>query len=486
MALDETATAEWKRRAAAATGTVLPIVRVGEAGAELLRQKARPVRHANRRLRALVADMWATMYRANGVGLAAPQVGVGQRVLVADGGRQFCALVNPEVVAASGSQIEPLESCLSIPELSGEVERAEHIRVRGTDPNGREVWVEASGFFARVLQHEIDHLDGVLFTDRARRIVRPQPETKLRVVFLGSSDFGARVLAACLDADVVPRLVVTRPDRPSGRGLRLVPTPVRAAAEEAGIAVATPASARDPALAARVAELRPDVLVTAAYGLIVPDALLQLPRLGPVNVHPSLLPLYRGPDPIRRALWNGERETGVTIQRMAREVDAGDILVQERVEIGADEDGGALAARLAEVAGRLLLAALRGLATGTAEPRPQDHARATHAPKILPGDEIADFGLPAAALACRLRALAPRPGLRTPGGLKLLRATAVPADGGTPGTVLALRPGEGVVVAAGEGALLLREVQPAGGRAMPALDYAHGRRLQPGGGLDGH
>jgi methionyl-tRNA formyltransferase len=483
--LDETATAEWKRRAQAAEGSVLPIVRVGDPGAEVLRQKARPVRHANRRVRALVADMWATMYGANGVGLAAPQVGVSQRILVADAGDRFCALLNPEIVAASGRQLEPLESCLSIPELSGEVERAERVRVRGLDPNGREVWVEAEGFFARVLQHEIDHLDGVLFTDRARRIVRPQPETKLRTVFLGTSDFGARVLAACLEGDVVPRLVVTRPDRPAGRGLRLRPSPVRAAAEGAGLEVVAPASARDPALAEALAAVRPDVLVTAAYGQIVPDALLSLPRLGAVNVHPSLLPLYRGPDPIRRALWNGERETGVTIQRMAREVDAGDVLLQERLAIEPDMDGGSLAARLADLAGPLLLRALRQLATGTAEPRPQDHARATFAPKILPEEEVADLALPAATLACRVRALAPRPGLRTRGGLKILRAAAVPGGPGAPGTVLGFEPGQGILVATGEGALLVREVQAPGGRPMGALDYARGRRLQPGASLDG-
>ncbi len=489
--MDEAALAEWKRRAEAVSGHALPVVVVDGPGHEVLRQKAKTVKHANRKVRDLIRDMWATMYEHNGVGLAAPQVGVSQRIMVVDAGLRAVALLNPEIVAASGSQTEPLEGCLSIPELSGEVERAQEVRVRGLDPDGREVWLDASGFFARVLQHEVDHLDGVLFTDRARRLVRPHPETKLKVVFLGTSAFGAEVLAGCLEADVRPVLVVTRPDRPAGRGLEMRASPVRTAAQDAGLDVATPESAREAALRERIAGLEPDVLVTAAYGQIVPEALLRVPRLGSVNVHPSLLPLYRGPDPIRRALWNGEVETAVTIQRMVREVDAGDILLQERVAIGADEDGGALAARLAALGGRLLVRALRQLATDKAEPRPQDHARATMAPKITPDEEIVDFGLPADAIACRVRALAPRPGLRTRGGLKLLRAAAVPADAeagpardADPGMVTDLRPGEGLVVATGAGRLLVREVQPAGGRAMDALAYARGRRLEPGGSLE--
>ena len=480
--MDAAAREAWKRRAAQAAGEVLTVLRIDEPGHEILRQKARPVRHPNRRLRQLVERMWTTMYRHNGVGLAAPQVGIGQRVLVVDAGDRFCALLNPEIVAASGSQTEPLEGCLSIPDLTGEVERASSVRIRGLAPNGRETWIDASGYFARVLQHEIDHLDGVLFTDRARRIVRASPESKLKVVFFGTSAFGAEVLRVALDADVVPLLVVTPPDRPAGRGLELRPSPVRAAAAAAELEVATPERARDADLAARLTALNPGVLITAAYGQIIPDQVLEIPRLGAVNVHPSLLPLYRGPDPIRRALWHGEAETGVTIQFMSRQVDAGDILVQERVEIAADEDGGALAARLSRLGGRLLLRALRQLATGAAARQAQDHAAATHAPKISPEEELADFGLPAEVLARRVRALAPRPGLRTAGGLKLLRAAALAeeAAGRQPGTLLAIRPGEGLAVATGSGLLLLREVQPAGGRPMDALAYANGRRLQPG------
>jgi len=480
--LNKEALAAWEQRAGDEHAEALPVVKVDGPGHEVLRQKAKAVRHVNRRVRELIARMRATMYRESGVGLAAPQVGVSARVIVVDAGDRHCDLINPEIVSAEGSQTTPMEGCLSVPDLAGEVERAEHVRVRGLDAEGREVWIDGAGYFARVLQHEIDHLDGVLFTDRARRIVRAGPETKLDVVFMGTSEFGAEVLRVCLEGEVTPELVVTQPDRPAGRGLRLRPSPVRLVAEEAGCEVLTPARARDAALYERLKADPPDVIVTAAYGQIIPDRLLALPRLGAVNVHPSALPLYRGPDPIRRTLWNGDQTTALSILFMSHEVDAGDILVQEPVEIGPDEDGGALSARLAGIGGRLLLEVLRQLATGKAAPRPQDGARATYAAKIAPEEEVADFSLPAAVLAARVRALAPRPGLRTAGGLKILQAAVEPgqADGVPPGGVAWVRPASGIAVATREGLLLLRTVQPQGGRVMEAGAYANGRRLQTG------
>ncbi len=479
--LNKEALAAWERRAAEAEAEPLTVVRVGDAGADVLRQKAKAVRHANRRVRELIARMRATMYRENGVGLAAPQVGVSLRVLVADAGDRHCALVNPEVVSAEGTQTTPMEGCLSIPDLVGEVERAEHVRVRGLDPAGHEVWVDAEGYFARVLQHEIDHLDGILFTDRATRVVRAGAETKLKVVFMGTSDFGAEVLRVCLDGDVVPAVVVTRPDRPSGRGLKLQSSPVRRLAEEAEISVLTPERARDEDLYQRLAAENPDVIVTAAYGQIIPERLLRLPRLGAVNVHPSALPRHRGPDPIRRTLWEGDGTTAVTVLFMSREVDAGDILLQEPVEIAPEEDAGVLAGRLATLGGQVLLRALRELAIGKAQPAPQDGAQATYAAKISPEEEVADFSLPAAQLVQRIRALAPRPGLRTSGGLKLLRAAAEPCAqaGLEPGSVAWVRP-EGIAVVTGGGLLVVQVVQPAGGRVMEAQAYANGRRIQAG------
>lgn len=528
--MEKEALAAWRRRADQARGEALRVVTVGADDAAVLRQKAKPVRHINRRVRELLQRMQVTMYRHDGVGLAAPQVGVGQRLIVVDAGDRHCALINPEVVHAEGAQTEPMEGCLSIPDLVGVVERAARVRVRGLDPGGREVWVDADGYFARVLQHEIDHLDGVLFTDRASRVVRTAPETKLKVVFMGSSGFGVTVLEALLAADVVPAAVVTRPDHPAGRGLVRRATPVKQAALAAGLSVHTPESAKDKGLEAVLAALQPDVLVTAAYGQIVPDRLLALPRLGPVNVHPSLLPRHRGPDPIRRALWHGDARTGVTVLRMGREIDAGAVLAQVVMDMQEGEDAEALAGRLAALGGELLVRVLHDLATGEAREVPQDEAAATYAPKVTPEEEVLDWGLSAVDLVRRIRALAPRPGLRTPGGLKLLRAVAErgmegegEGEGADPGGVgaggqvraagagvgvgeeVAAGPGAGrvedgstaaiapgvvvesgtsLVVQAGVGRLRVLEVQPPSGRRMSATDYLRGHPLPVGSTLE--
>jgi methionyl-tRNA formyltransferase len=472
--------AAWQRRADQIKGEPLRIVTIDAPDAAILREKARAVRHVNRRVRDLLQRMRVTMYRNNGVGLAAPQVGVGQRLIVVDAGDHHCALVNPEITYADGTQTEPVEGCLSIPELLGVVERARRIRVRALDAEGRQVSIDAEGYFARVLQHEIDHLDGILFTDRATRVIRAGPETKLKVVFMGSAAFGATVLEALLAAEVVPAAVVTRPDRPAGRGLTLHPTPVKRVALDAELPVFTPESARDRSLEASLRELAPDVLITAAYGQIVPDRVLSLPRLGAVNVHPSLLPKLRGPDPIRRALWLGCARTGVTVLRMSAELDAGDVLGQTEIEVLPDENGEELAARLAAEGGALLLRVLRALATDTARPVPQDHGAATYAPKIQPEEEIVDWHLSARELAQRVRALAPRPGLRTPSGLKLLRVRVqeAGATAEAPGTVVAV--GDVLAVQTGAGLLEVQQLQAPGGRPLNTADYLRGHPLAVG------
>ncbi len=472
----------WQQRADASHGAVMKIVTLDAPGHEVLRRKAKPVRHVNRMVRGLLARMEATMYDAKGVGLAAPQVGVSLRLIVADAGSDHCALVNPEVVLAEGSQRQPMEGCLSIPGVTGEVERAERVRVHALDPTGHEVWIDAEGYFARVLQHEIDHLDGILFTDRATRIVHATPESKLKIVFCGSSTFGAEILDGLLAADITPQAVVTQPDRPAGRGMRLAATPVRSLASTNDLTVLTPEKAKDPDFQAQIAALKPDVLVTAAYGQMIPTALLTLPRLGAINVHPSLLPRYRGADPIRRALWNGDVETGVTILYMTPKLDAGDILAQERLAIASEDNGETLAHRLAQMGSSLLRVVLHDLALGKATAVPQDERQVVMAPKITPAEQVVNWSLLPDQLVTRARSLAPHPGLGTPSGLKLLEMDVVSRTKpqNAPGEMTAVIPGEGIQVATGGGQVLVRRVQPPGKRPMMAWDYVNGHRLQLG------
>jgi len=462
-------------------GRLLEIRTVGD---PVLRRKAKPVRNVNRAVRALLDDMLATMYAADGVGLAAPQVGVSKRIIVIDVGDGPVEVINPEIVSAEGEE-SGTEGCLSVPGKAGEVRRAARVRVTGLDRTGRRVWHEAEGLFARAFQHEIDHLDGILFTDRADRVWDVPPETTLRIVFFGTPEFAVPVLEGLVAAGCRPVAVVTRPDRPRGRGLRTRPSPVKESALRLGLRVLEPERLKDPAFLEELAGLRPDVIVTVAYGRLVPPEVLALPRRGAYNVHPSLLPRYRGPAPVHRALLDGAERTGVTVIHMTEEMDAGDIVLQQEVPVAPEDDRGALEGRLAEVGTELLLRALRLVASGEAPRRRQDPAGVTYAPALTPADEVIDWTRPAGAIVNQVRALAPTPGARTSLAgrvLKILRAeaedaAAAPAE---PGTVVALRPGAGFVVAAGEGAVLVRRVKPAGGREMEAADFLNGHPLRPG------
>ncbi len=453
-------------------------------GHPVLRKKAKPVRHINQSVRDLLDRMLRTMYAADGVGLAAPQVGVSKRIIVLDVGEGPVELVNPEITHAEGEQVGT-EGCLSVPGKAGEVRRAKTVRVTGLDRNGHRVWLEGNDLFARAMQHEIDHLDGILYTDRAERVWDVPPETALRIVFMGTPEFAVPILEGLVAAGCEPVAVVTQPEKPRGRGLEPRPSPVKVAALACGLKVLEPERVRDnPGFLEELRGLRPHVIVTAAYGRILPKEVLDLPRLGCFNVHPSLLPRYRGAAPIHRALMNGDAVTGVTIVHMSEEMDAGDIVLQQEVAIDPDEDRGALEARLAAIGAELMLRTLRLLVTEGLPRRPQDPRLVTYAPRVGREEERIDWDRPAQEVVNRIRARSPRPGAHTVidgAPLKILQAAAIAGLlAGQPGEVVEVRPGEGFVVAARDGAVLVRTVQPAGGRVMPAAAYLNGRRLAVG------
>jgi len=308
---------------------------------------------------------------------------------------------------------------------------------------------------------------------------------KLRVVFLGTPEFAVPALHALVD-EVDLLAVVTQPDRPQGRGRRVAPPPVAAAARRLGLRVLQPARLKDPAVIEMLRALQPDVLVTVAYGKIIPPQLLSLPPLGCINVHPSLLPKYRGASPIQAAIANGERETGITIMYQSEALDAGDIILQRRVPIEPEDTAKTLETRLAADGAEALVEALRLIAAGTAPRAPQDASKASYAGKLTKEDGRIDWTRPAAALANFIRAMDPWPSAYTwhRGRLvKIWKAAAVkeatrPSSG--PGTVVEIRRGDGFAVATGSEALLVLEVQPEGRRRMRADEYARGARLQVG------
>jgi methionyl-tRNA formyltransferase len=305
----------------------------------------------------------------------------------------------------------------------------------------------------------------------------------LRVVFMGTPDLARTVLAALAeDARWQLAAVVAQPDKPTGRGLQLTPPPVKAEALARGLPVLQPLKARDPEFLAQLRALAPDLIVVAAYGQILPQALLDIPRHGCVNVHTSILPRWRGAAPIQWAIAEGDAETGVTIMRMEAGLDTGPIISLARTAITGADTGQTLHDRLAQLGATLLRETIPGYVAGELVPRPQPGEGVTYARKITKDDGRLDWTRPAVTLWNRLRAFTPWPGAfcqmpaePNPRLLKVHAAQPV-AGSGEPGAVLAADR-TGIVVACGEGALRLTEVQPEAGRRLTAEQFVAGHRV---------
>ncbi len=307
----------------------------------------------------------------------------------------------------------------------------------------------------------------------------------MRIGFAGTPAFAAAVLGSLRDAGFALALVLTQPDRPRGRGLNVVPSPVKRVALDEGVPVYEPAKLAPEAVRAPLLANPLDVLVVAAYGLILPAAVLAWPRYGCINVHASLLPRWRGAAPIQRALLAGDVETGVTLMQMDAGLDTGPILDAVRVPIGPRDTAGTLEHKLAAQGAGCLIAHLRRLAAGSAAPPVAQPAEGvTYAAKIRKAEADIDWSASAADVDRQVRAFDPVPGASTllaGERVKLWRAHPVPlvAPGMTPGTLLATA-GDAIVVACGDGALGIAELQPAGGRRMSAAAFVAGHRIAPG------
>ncbi len=300
----------------------------------------------------------------------------------------------------------------------------------------------------------------------------------MKLVFAGTPEFAAVSLRALLEARHEVTLVLTRPDRPAGRGLKSQYSPVKRAALEHGLVVAQPATLKDAAALATISAARPEAIAVAAYGLLLPPAVLALPPRGCVNVHASLLPRWRGAAPIQRALLAGDATTGVTIMRMEETLDTGPMLLQRATAIAPDDTAGTLHDRLAALGAALLV---ETLASSTPE-RPQDAAAATYAQRIEKGEAEIDWRRPAALIERQVRAFDPAPGAQTAlngTALKIWRAGVVEGATAAPGTVIAAD-ADGIRVACGEQALNITELQRAGGRRLPSQAFLSGHALLRG------
>jgi methionyl-tRNA formyltransferase len=316
----------------------------------------------------------------------------------------------------------------------------------------------------------------------------------MRVIFAGTPEFARVALERLHTAGFTVCLVLTQPDRPAGRGMKLQASPVKRFALEHGLPVAQPRSLRldgkypEDAAAAKAAidEARADVMVVAAYGLILPQWVLDAPRLGCLNIHASLLPRWRGAAPIHRALEAGDRETGVTIMQMDAGLDTGDMLLVAPVSIGETDTTGSLHDKLAVLGGRLIVEALELAACGGLRPGRQPAEGVTYASKIEKAEAAIDWSQPAEVIARRIRAFDPSPGASSVLGgetLKLWSAQAiagpVDAQAAPAGTVIAVSP-DAVDVRCGEGLLRVTQLQRAGGKRLAVADFLRGFDMKPG------
>ncbi len=303
----------------------------------------------------------------------------------------------------------------------------------------------------------------------------------LRLVFMGTPEFAAVSLQRLIERGENVVAAVTQPDRPKGRGHRLMPPPVKLLAGENGIPVLQPARVRAPEFIEVMKGLDPDLIVVVAFGQILPKALLDIPRHGCINVHASLLPRYRGAAPINRCIIDGETETGVTIMRMDEGLDTGDMLLKKSTAIGPDEDAQSLHDRLAAIGAEALAETLDLLVGGGLVPEKQDDRLASYAPMLRKEDGLVDWDGEPEAIRNMVRGLNPWPGAYTfldGKTLKIFRCR-IAAGTGRPGTVLEAGR-SGLVVACREGALLIEELQLEGKKRLSAKDFLAGYNIKPG------
>jgi len=304
------------------------------------------------------------------------------------------------------------------------------------------------------------------------------------VVFFGTPQFAVPTLRRLLDSTHSVAVVITQPDRPRGRGQKITHAPVKALALARGIPVYQPDRLKPPEVADTLRGWGADLGVVAAYGRIIPEQLLTIPRLGMVNVHASLLPKYRGAAPVHRAVINGDSQTGVTIMRVVKELDAGSMFAQLTSQIGPGETRDVVESALADMGAELLLTIVEQLASGNAREEPQDETQATYASRLTKEEGLIDWTRSASDIHNRVRGLYPWPHAYTFfKGTRLIILRSEVADAGasatSPGTILRAT-SEAIHVATGDGELAILEVQPEGRRAMRAHDFLLGHRLATG------
>ncbi|KHC90459.1 methionyl-tRNA formyltransferase [Thermotoga sp. Mc24] len=304
----------------------------------------------------------------------------------------------------------------------------------------------------------------------------------MRIVFVGTPEFAAEILEHLIKNRFNVVGVVTQPDKPRGRGRKVAPTPVKAVAERHGVPFIQPESINKKEALEFLRSVRPDVIIVASYGRILGEKILSLPELGCYNIHPSLLPKYRGASPIQRVLENGEERTGVTIYKMVKELDAGPIALQREIFVNPFETFDQVEKRLIELSKEMLIEFLEKLKAGDIELKDQDHSLATYAPMIKKEDLIVDFSKDAESVKNKIRAYDSRPGARAFLGndeVKLFGVTAIDSSGDEPGLINYIDK-EGAWIGTGNGKVKVRYIQFPGKKKMTFWEAKNGRSIIEG------
>lgn len=398
----------------------LPIITIPN---KILRRKSLAVKNITSDIVKLAQDMQET-YKIDGVGLAAPQVGQNVRICVIgntnsrkdENSFDEKILINPQIISKSKEKDRDIEGCLSVPNITAVVERYSTLEYKYMDLAGQTHYEKISGYEARVIQHEIDHLDGVLFTDRIK---------KYNVVFFGTPEFAVPALQQLI---VHPQFnvvgVVCETDKPAGRGHVVTNSAVKNVAQQAKLPIIQPSTfninhanksyASDAQNAIKnLEELKPDFIIVAAYGKILPSYVLDIARFAPINIHPSLLPLHRGPDPIRASIIEGDQQTGVSIMVMTPEMDAGPVLSMTQIKILPNDNYSTLLNKLSNIGADQLIYTLEELLSDKATLYKQNEEAATYSKKSSSDSRIIDWSKSNSEIHNLIRAYSPKDGVTT-------------------------------------------------------------------------
>lgn len=399
----------------------------------VIRRKLKPVTSFDKDLGTLIQDLLDTMIFANGAGLAANQIGIDAKVFVTGIGPKPQVFINPKLKILSSKSSLLEEGCLSVPGYRGPVKRSPEVEVTYDDAKGRRRRLKAAGYLARVLQHEVDHLEGKLYLDRITDKSQIEKVIPTKIAFFGSGNFAVPILISLVGLnwtfDFQTVGVVTQPARPAGRKKELRETPIALTAQHFGLPILTPDKLDQNFLDA-LKKWQVDLIVLADYGKILPANLLGLPKLGALNIHPSLLPKYRGATPIQQTILNGDTESGVTLIKMSPVVDAGGILGQYKLKVGTKSTYTSLLESMSQLGAMVIRDLLPYYVSGELKPKPQLKKGLALAPKLPPDLGQIESGDTPQDIDRKVRALNPWPGVYTIWKGKRIKIIAAHLEGG--------------------------------------------------------